>query len=113
MPCIPRANDFDNRGYRMSSMSFIGWKDDALESELLSSISLDAPWVTVEKFSTLVRTSGSAEEREAVDYLIARLTEWGVPHTLHEPELFVSMPIAASLRVDEPNGKSFRAKTTA
>jgi hypothetical protein len=94
-------------------MSFTAWKDEQFERELLGAISLDAPWATVERFSTLVRTSGSAEEREAVDYLIACLTEWGVPHTLHEPVCFVSMPVAATLRVDEPDGPSFRAKTSA
>src|SRR5215218_8973079 len=94
-------------------MSFVAWKDAALESQMLDAISLDAPWPTVEKFSTLVRSSGSAEEREAVDYLMARLADWGVPHTLHEPICFVSMPIAATLRVDEPDGAAYRAKTTA
>ena len=94
-------------------MSFTDWNDAALEQELLSAISLDAPWATVERFSTLVRSSGSAQEREAVEYLIARLAEWGVPHTLQEPVCFVSMPVSATLRVDEPGGQSFRAKTTA
>src|SRR4051794_15891578 len=94
-------------------MSFTNWKDADLERSLLDEISLDAPWATVETFSTLVRSSGSAEERQAVEHLMACLTEWGVPHTLHEPVCFVSMPIVASLRVDEPGGSSFRAKTTA
>ncbi len=94
-------------------MNFTSWKDEELEAEILGQISLDAPWATVERFSTLVRSSGSAEERVAVDYLIDRLNEWGVPHTLHEPVCFVSMPIGATLRIDEPGGKSFRAKTTA
>jgi N-acetylated-alpha-linked acidic dipeptidase len=94
-------------------MSFIDWKDSTLETSLLGAISLEAPWATVERFSTLVRSSGSAEERVAVDYLIDRLAEWGVPHTLHEPVCFVSMPIGATLRVDEPGGTTFRAKTTA
>ena len=97
----------------MTHYAFTGWSDPTLERSLLDAISLDAPWATVEKFATLVRTSGSAEEREAVDYLVARLTEWGVPHTLHEPECFVSMPLGATLRVDEPDGKDYRAKTTA
>lgn len=94
-------------------MSFTTWKDAELEAELLGAINLDAPWATVERFSTLIRTSGSAEEREAVDYLIARLTEWGVPHTLYEPVCFVSMPISATLREDRPGGRTFRAKTSA
>lgn len=94
-------------------MSFTDWNDAALEKEVLESTSLDVPWATVERFSTLVRSSGSAQERKAVDFLVARLTEWGVPHTLHEPVCFVSMPISATLRVEEPGGRTFRAKTTA
>jgi N-acetylated-alpha-linked acidic dipeptidase len=89
------------------------WHEPALEQELLQSISLDAPWATVERFSTLVRLSGSEEEREAVDYLIDRLQAWGVPHQLHEPTCFISIPLEATLRIDEPGGKQFRAKTVA
>lgn len=89
------------------------WHDPALEKEILESISLAAPWAAVEKFSTLVRLSGSEQEREAVDYLIERLRSWGVPHTLHEPTCFISIPLEATLRIDEPDGKRFRAKTVA
>jgi hypothetical protein len=94
-------------------MSFTSWRDAGLEKTLLDAISLDAPWATVEKFATLVRSSGSEEERVAVDYLIDRLSEWGVPYTLHEPVCFVSMPIAATLREAKLGGATFRAKTTA
>jgi N-acetylated-alpha-linked acidic dipeptidase len=89
------------------------WQDPALERDVLESISLDAPWAAVERFSTLVRLSGSDQEREAVGYLIDRLTAWGVPHTLHEPTCFISIPLEATLRVDEEDGTRFRAKTVA
>lgn len=89
------------------------WRDEDLEREVLDSISLDAPWGTVERFATLVRLSGSPEERTAVDHLAARLREWGVPHDLYEPVCFISIPLEATLRVDEPGGRSFRAKTVA
>jgi hypothetical protein len=95
----------------MTRESMTAWKDSALEQEILNSITLDAPWAVVEKFATLVRLSGSAEEREAVNYLMARLAEWGVPHRLYEPVCFISLPIAATLRVDAPGGPSYRAKT--
>jgi hypothetical protein len=91
----------------------ITWHDSALEEELLADISLDAPWETVERFATLVRLSGSPQEREAVDFLIERLRSWGVPHHLHEPTCFISIPLDATLRVDEPDGKRYRAKTVA
>ncbi|MBA3414641.1 MAG: M28 family peptidase, partial [Chloroflexia bacterium] len=90
-----------------------GWQDATLERAVLDTISLDAPWATVETFSKLVRLSGEPEERQAVDYLIERLQSWGVPHQLHEPVCFISLPREATLRVDGPNGTSYRAKTAA
>jgi hypothetical protein len=93
--------------------SFVQWKDEKQEQALLDSISLDVPWSVVEKFSTLTRTSGSAEERQAIEVLMGHLKSWGVPHTLYEPECFISMPLKATVRVAEPDGKSYRAKTAA
>ncbi|MEA2514788.1 MAG: hypothetical protein QOJ59_4277 [Thermomicrobiales bacterium] len=89
------------------------WSDQAVERDILDSISLDAPWPTIERFANLVRLSGSREEREAVDDLIAQLSSWGVPYQLHEPVCFISIPLEATVRVNGANGKSFRAKTTA
>ncbi|MGH2558971.1 MAG: M28 family peptidase [Thermomicrobiales bacterium] len=88
------------------------WSDAASEAEVLGDISLNAPWATVERFASLVRLSGSVEERSAVAYMIAQLDEWGVPYRLYEPTCFISIPLEATLRLDEPGGKPFRAKTT-
>jgi N-acetylated-alpha-linked acidic dipeptidase len=96
-----------------SQSTIAGWSDPHLEDEVLGAISLDAPWALVERFATLVRSSGSPEERQAFDYMIERLRSWGVPHTLHEPLCFISIPLEATVRVDAPDGKRFRAKTTA
>ncbi len=93
--------------------SWTGWSDADLEADLLAAISLDAPWATLERFSTLVRDSGSPAEREAIDHLTGQLRTWGVPFTLHEPVCFISLPRGATLRTDGPNGKSFTAKTAA
>src|SRR4051812_40968644 len=90
-----------------------GWREPVLEREVLESISLEVPWAAVERFSTLVRSSGSEQEREAVDYLIARLHAWDVPNHLYEPTCFISIPLAATLRVDKPGGQEFHAKTVA
>ncbi|MDP9358600.1 MAG: peptidase M28, partial [Chloroflexota bacterium] len=98
----------------VQARSAIGtWSDPGLERDILDRITLDAPWETVETFASLVRSSGSPEEREAVNHLIDRLRSWGVPHQLHEPTCFVSMPREATLRLDEPNGTAYRAKTAA
>lgn len=84
-----------------------------LEATLLDSVSLDVPWGIVENFSKIVRLSGTEEERKALDLLCSHLEEWGVPYTVHEPEAFISIPLSASLRLEGPNGKTFRAKTPA
>src|SRR6478736_8636201 len=93
--------------------AFTGWSNPAVETKILDQINLDTAWPVVEQFGEIVRLSGSPEEREAYDILIGHLTKWGVPHTLHEPECFISWPIAATLRTLGANGKSYFAKTTA
>jgi N-acetylated-alpha-linked acidic dipeptidase len=86
------------------------WCDGDVEQEVLECISLDVPWSLTERFSTLVRTSGSAEERQAVELIRDRLKEWGIPHELHEPVCFISVPLSASV---EAAGTMYRAKTAA
>ena len=90
---------------------FVQWRDTALERKVLDSITLDVPWSLIEKFSTLVRLSGSDDEREAVETLIQHLRDAGVPYAAYDPECFISIPLSATVRADEPDGKSFRAKT--
>ena len=78
------------------------------EEDVVGDVRLDDAWAVVEEFSTIVRESGTEEERSAVDLLMRRLEGWGVEHTLHEPELLISLPRGASLSVD---GVEYRAKT--
>lgn len=92
----------------MSTMT--AWKDPQ-ESAVTTSVSLDAPWALVEKFTTLVRDSGGKAERKAVDYIVKQLSKWGVPHTLHEPELLISIPKRAKLEIVSPEARKLSAKT--
>ena len=92
----------------MSTMT--AWKDPQ-ESAVTGSVSLDAPWALVEKFTTLVRDSGGKAERKAVEYIVKQLSKWGVPHTLHEPELLISIPKRAKLEIVSPEGRTLTAKT--
>ncbi len=78
------------------------------EQAVVDGVRLDDAWAVVEEFSTLVRESGTEQERAAFDLLVRRLEQWGVPYTLHEPELLISLPRGASLTVD---GAEYRAKT--
>jgi hypothetical protein len=91
----------------------VSWSDAALERDVLASIANDVPWSVIETFAGILRLSGEAEERTAVDLLIGYLDQWGVPYQLHEPESFISIPLGATVRVASPVGKSFRAKTVA
>ena len=85
-------------------------KNADLETALLESLSPDEPWSMIERFAGLVRESASEDERTAFSYIAERLSALGVPHTMHMPELFLSVPVRASLVV---GGKSYRAKTPA
>jgi N-acetylated-alpha-linked acidic dipeptidase len=78
------------------------------EREVVESVRADEAWALVEEFSTLVRESGTEEERQAVERVTARLADWGVDHTVHTPELFISLPRGASLTVGDV---TYRAKT--
>lgn len=80
------------------------------EERLLGELSSDVPWALVERFSRLERVSSGEGERQAAEYIAARLREFGVEHEVYEPELYLSVPLLASLEVD---GKPVRAKATA
>lgn len=88
------------------------WSDPVAEERLRAAVTLDEPWALIERFSTLVRESGSEDEREAARYIIERLQAYGVFYTLYEPELFLSVPKAAKLVAYTPAGrKEIRCKT--
>ncbi|MGG1663680.1 M28 family peptidase [Brevibacillus sp. NRS-1366] len=83
------------------------------EKTLLDEINLDASKVILEKFSTLVRESSSEDERIAFGHLVSFLEKWGVPHKVHHPELYLSVPVNAGVKVTIPAVKEIRAKTPA
>ncbi len=80
---------------------------DALEPDLLQAVSFDAGWSLLERFSTLVRESGSEDEHVAAEYIAAVLSGMGVPFEMHEPDLYLSLPRESSV---EWSGGSIRAK---
>lgn len=87
------------------------WSDPEVEERLLSGVSLAEPWALVERFSTLVRESGTPDEWAAAQYVADRLRTLGIPHVVHEPLLFISLPREADLRVGGKHGRPVRAKT--
>lgn len=87
------------------------WRNQTEEEKLVSEVSLDEPWALIETYTGLVRGSGTKPERRAFDYLSKRLKKLGVPHTVHTPTLFISLPGKARLEVLTPERKLLSAKT--
>ncbi len=93
-------------------MSISSWKDEVTEKSIVGAISIDEPWGLIEKFATLTRLSGSADEAAAVKYITDKLSAWGVPHTVHHPTCLISLPGPSTLRTLGDNGRSFTVKTS-
>ncbi len=74
----------------------------AQEEEVLSQVRLADMWKVVEVFSKLDRTSSSAGEREAAEYLKAQLEHYGIRHRVHEVRSYLSVPVSASLQILSP-----------
>ncbi len=90
------------------------FKDDALETAARDAVRLDEPRVLLERFITLVRESGTADEETAGRYLVSRLQALGVPVTLHTPELYISNPVRAELSIVAASGtRSLHARPPA
>ena len=79
---------------------------DGFESQLLQQVSLDAPWELVETFSRTPRWMPEDVNRGG-EMIAARLRGLGVPVTLHKPEIYLAVPLSASV---EAGGVVHRAK---
>ncbi len=64
----------------------------------LADVSVDLPWSLIERFSTLKREHPD-DVRTASGEIVSRLEAHGVPVTVHDPELYLSLPGAASVTV--------------
>ena len=72
----------------------------SLVEELVADASFDLGWSLIERFSVLVRESGSADERAAAHFITSRLELLDIPFDMYEPELFISVPRSASVEVE-------------
>ncbi len=81
---------------------------DDLENKMASEISLDNMWSLITRFSTLIRDSGGRDERIAVEYITQKLKEYGVPYTVYDPELYISIPKSVTVEVLEPEKKTLQ-----
>ena len=75
------------------------FQDSDLETKAHNLLSLTEPLALIRRFSKLTRESGSADERAAGMYIADRLRDLGVPVTVHEPELYLSIPERSEVRV--------------
>jgi hypothetical protein len=82
----------------------MSFKDPDLERRAHELISLEEPLALVRRFSTLTRESGTPDERAAGEYIADRLRRFGVPVTVHDPELYLSIPERSELRVMGSDG---------
>ncbi len=72
-------------------------------------VSLDAPWTLVESFAGQPREKPEDVNRGA-DMIAGALSALGIPVTVYEPRIFLSLPISASVTA---GGKTFAAKPPA
>ncbi|HEX3349013.1 MAG TPA: M28 family peptidase [Acetobacteraceae bacterium] len=76
------------------------------ERVFLDEVSLDMPWALVETFATKTRWKPE-DVNAAVDVLVERLRGAGVPVEVHQPEIYLSIPLSASVTA---GGVTYRAK---
>ena len=69
---------------------------DAIKAAL-DAVSVDVPWELVETFSTMPRWKPEDVNR-AADEIARRLKAHDVPVTVHQPELYLSIPFEAEIR---------------
>ncbi|HSC28770.1 MAG TPA: M28 family peptidase [Vicinamibacterales bacterium] len=81
------------------------FKDEALEAGAREAIRLEEPRALIDRFATLVRESGTADEEAAAHYIVDRLKVLGIPFTLHAPDLYISLPERAELTILTSEGR--------
>ena len=77
-----------------------------IESDILRSVSIDTPWSLVTTFATMHRWRPE-DVNAGADEILRMLGALGIPVTVHEPTVFLSVPLDASIEAD---GEIFRAK---
>ena len=70
---------------------------DPVLRDVLNQVSIDAPWDLVLAFSTMPRWK-PADVALGAKAIVERLETAGVPVTVHQPELYLSIPFSAEIR---------------
>src|SRR5690349_7484632 len=79
---------------------------DQVEKSILADLSLEEPWALVEAYARMPRWRPE-DVNGGVDHLVAILERLDVPVTVHEPEIYLSIPLDAAVAV---GGQRLRAK---
>jgi hypothetical protein len=82
---------------------------DDVTHAVLAEVGLEEPWGLVEAFARQPRERPDDANRGA-DLIVERLRRYGIPVTVHQPEIWLSLPIRAEVRA---GGQAFRAKPPA
>lgn len=82
-------------------------------ARLLADVSVNLGWALIERFATLNRESGSQHEFAAADYIVSELRRLKIPHDLHEPQLYLSLPRSASVELPGAGGGTLTGKPPA
>ncbi len=78
-------------------------------SAILDDVSLDVPWALVEAFAGTPRWK-PADVNKGADMIVAALERAGVPVTVHEAKIYLSIPFDARVKA---GGRTIRAKPPA
>ena len=78
-------------------------------SAILDDVSLDVPWSLVEAFAGTPRWK-PADVNKGADMIVAALERAGVPVTVHEAKIYLSIPFDARVKA---GGRTIRAKPPA
>ena len=73
-----------------------------LERHVLDEVSLNEPWSLIQAFAGIVREHPD-EVNRAAEVLVGRLEKLGIPVSVHEPELYLSLPLSAEVKAGERN----------
>ena len=79
------------------------------EARILDDVSIEAPWALVETFSRMPRWRPEDVNRGGGE-IVKRLRDLGLPVTVHQPELYLSIPFEAQVVAGD---NAFRAKPPA
>jgi Peptidase family M28/PA domain len=82
---------------------------DDVTHAALAEVGLEEPWGLVEAFARQPREKPDDANRGA-DLIVESLRRHGIPVTLHQPEIYLSLPIWAEVRAGE---RAFQAKPPA